>query len=426
MPRQSFEPWLRRTAHSRAGSTVRPTTTFFRALVESSASRRARRRSADGGLRSARVRPPGDAVGNGCPARHLQSRSRLRRRARPRHSGGGLEKLWGQHEQLSEEAERGRSEILERFRGEVEALRAELETGARGREGWSRQPRQEGNLSVVSAEVEWDTHPGPRARLATLAVPSEFAHFLSPGPHVFLLAALISAGKHGETRVQLDEPISPLLAKGAADALGILSHWYGDPSVAIEAPYRASSPTPSPGRGAGLFLSGGVDSLASLQRNLELIPRDSAEAITHCINVDWLGPRTVDALEGRLRTSHERILKYLRRVHGRGGHDFVPVVTNLRSLENYDFTRDWIRGHGALLCAVAHALSGRNPAHPHHVDERLPHLRQWGYTGCSTPGSDPRSSWSPTTSSIAADSPSWRRLPNGAPHSTPSSSAPTG
>ena len=42
----------------------------------------------------------------------------------------GLEKLWGQHEQLSEEAERGRSEILERFRGEVEALRAELETGA--------------------------------------------------------------------------------------------------------------------------------------------------------------------------------------------------------------------------------------------------------------------------------------------------------
>ena len=37
--------------------------------------------------------------------------------------------LSGQHEQLSEEAERGRSEILERFREEVEALRAELETG---------------------------------------------------------------------------------------------------------------------------------------------------------------------------------------------------------------------------------------------------------------------------------------------------------
>lgn len=237
---------------------------------------------------------------------------------------------------------------------------------------------KKGNLSVVSAEVEWDTHPGPRARLY-VAVPSEFAHFLSPGPHVFLLAALISAGKHGETRVQLDEPISPLLAKGAADALGILSHWYGDPSVAIEAPYRASSPTPSPGRGAGLFLSGGVDSLASLQRNLELIPRDSAEAITHCINVDWLGPRSVDALEGRLRTSHERILKYLRRVTDAAGTTFVPVVTNLRSLENYDFNRDWMRrAHGALLCAVAHALSGGIRRILIASTNDLPHLRPWG------------------------------------------------
>ena len=64
---------------------------------------------------------------------------------------------------------------------------------------------KKGNLSVVSADVEWDTHPGLREHLY-VAVPSEFADFLSPWPHVFLLAALMSAGMHGETRVQLDEP----------------------------------------------------------------------------------------------------------------------------------------------------------------------------------------------------------------------------
>jgi glycosyltransferase involved in cell wall biosynthesis len=40
----------------------------------------------------------------------------------------GLEELWSRHEQLSQEAEEGRAEILERFRQEMEALRAELET----------------------------------------------------------------------------------------------------------------------------------------------------------------------------------------------------------------------------------------------------------------------------------------------------------
>ena len=203
--------------------------------------------------------------------------------------------------------------------------------------------------------------------------------FPLPEPHVFLLAALISAGKHGETRVQLDEPISPLLAKGAADALGILSHWYGDPSVAIEAPYRRAPPRHLRGEEPAFSSRAGVDSLASLQRNLELIPRDSAEAITHLHQRRLAGPRSVDALEGRLRTSHERILKYLRRVTDAAGTTFVPVVTNLRSLENYDFNRDWMRrAHGALLCAVAHALSGGIRRILIASTNDLPHLRPWG------------------------------------------------
>ena len=237
---------------------------------------------------------------------------------------------------------------------------------------------KKGNLSVVSAEIEWETHHGP-GELLYVAVPSEFADLISPTPHAFLLTALVSAGIHGETRVQLDEPVSPLLAEGAGAALGILSHWYGDPSVAIEAPYRASSPTVPPGRGAGLFFSGGVDSLASLQRNRELIPRESAEAVTHCINVDWLGPRSVDGLDGELRTSHQPILKYLHRAAKAADTTFVPVVTNLRCLENYDFNRDWMRrAHGALLCAVGHALSGGIQRILIASTNDVPHLRPWG------------------------------------------------
>jgi hypothetical protein len=237
---------------------------------------------------------------------------------------------------------------------------------------------KKGTLCVVSAGIEWEANPARDERLY-VAVPSEFADLISPTPHAFLLTALVSAGIHGETRVRLDEPVSPLLAEGAGDALGIFSHWYGDPSVAIEAPHRVGSPTVPPGRGAGLFFSGGVDSLGSLQRNLELIPRDSAEAITHCINVDWLGPRSVDASGGELRTSHQPVLKYLRRAAEAAGTTFVPVVTNLRCLENYDFNRDWMhRAHGALLCAVAHALSGGIHRILIASTNDVPHLRPWG------------------------------------------------
>jgi hypothetical protein len=237
---------------------------------------------------------------------------------------------------------------------------------------------KKGTLCVVSAEIEWEANPGQDERLY-VAVPSEFADLISPTPHAFLLTALVSAGIHEETRVQLDEPVSPFLAEGAGAALGILSDWYGDPSVAIEAPSRAGSPEPPRARGAGLFFSGGVDSLASLQRNRELSPRDSAEAITHCINVDWLGPRSVDTLEGELRTSHEPVLKYLRRAAEAADTTFVPVVTNLRCLENYDFNRDWMRRAPApLLCAVAHALSGGIQRILIASTNDVPHLRPWG------------------------------------------------
>jgi hypothetical protein len=243
-----------------------------------------------------------------------------------------------------------------------------------------------GALSVVSAGVEWEANQARDERLY-IAVPAELADFLSPTPHAFLLTALVSAGIHGETRVQVDELISPLLAKGAADALGILNHWYGDPSVAIEAPYRAGPSAPPPARGVGLFFTGGVDSLASLRRNLELIPRGSAKAITHCINVDWLGPRSVDGLEGELRMSHEAVLKYLHQAAKAVDTVFVPVVTNLRCLENYDFNRDWMRrAHGALLCAVAHALSGGIQRILIASTNDVPHLRPWG----SHPLLDPR------------------------------------
>ena len=42
----------------------------------------------------------------------------------------GLEELWREHERLSEEAEQSRGEILERFRLEMEELRAGLAGGA--------------------------------------------------------------------------------------------------------------------------------------------------------------------------------------------------------------------------------------------------------------------------------------------------------
>jgi hypothetical protein len=80
-------------------------------------------------------------------------------------------------------------------------------------------------------------------------------------------------------------------------------------------------------------------------------------------------------------------LNYLRRAAEAARTTFVPVVTNLRCLESYEFNRDWMRrAHGALLCAVAHALSGGIRRILIASTNDVPHLRPWG----SHPLLDPR------------------------------------
>lgn len=217
----------------------------------------------------------------------------------------------------------------------------------------------QGREPAISATVVWEETDRPELDLY-FRTSERFAADLRPNPEAFLVAAAPAAARHGERRVRVEGDVCPTLVRGLREALTLLSVWHrqGRPIPAIEArPHTRCRP---PSRRTAAFLSGGVDSLATLAGNRIDIPRSHPASVRDGILVkgfDIGGEGEHD--EAGAAAAFEQAMAALSAIADADGDlELIPVSTNLRKLDP-EWTFWCHEQHGAALASVSHALAGR-------------------------------------------------------------------
>jgi len=208
---------------------------------------------------------------------------------------------------------------------------------------------QANGQAQVSAMVTWEDSDRP-AQTVYFATPLEFADALTTDLDAFLLAAVMPALYHGERRLAVQGTICPVLHEGVRVAMTLLQEWsrIRRSPLILETGLRAAARR-APDRAAS-FLSGGVDSLATLRNNRLHYPRSHPASIKDGI--------IVYGLEVEQPQAFDWVLDRLRPVAREAEVTLVPIYTNVRALE-----RDWVFWHdvsiGSIFGSVAHALNRR-------------------------------------------------------------------
>jgi len=205
--------------------------------------------------------------------------------------------------------------------------------------------------SRVSATVIWEGSERPNQEIY-FETEAEFGHSLWCHPDAFLIASVFPAAREREKRVLLKEPVCPELRAGLVTIMNLYRHWYGPDykPVQIEGPSRISPISAPEPRRAASFLTGGIDSLATLRANRLSFPLEHPGSIKEAILVFGLEVENEEAFEFAKSA--------VSKVAQAAGVTLIPVYTNIRSLLD-----DWVFWYseymGAALSAVAHALSRR-------------------------------------------------------------------
>lgn len=221
-------------------------------------------------------------------------------------------------------------------------------------EDFRRESR--GDRSEVRARVVWEesNRPPLDLRFETNASPDGLS---SIGGNPFLVACAYSARYRGERRIRVDDSLCPFLHDGVRSAMGLLSDWYGgSPGAAIE-PAGGWRPFPARAPRAGLFFSGGVDSLHLLLTNRRIFSarhtssfRDAVYLPHYSFTDPSPSERAID-VASRQRRAIDSLAK-------RVGLEVVIVEGNADLVEP-DFDFHVFQCHGAVLIAAGHALAGR-------------------------------------------------------------------
>ena len=220
-----------------------------------------------------------------------------------------------------------------------------------------------------------------REELFYYEVPEERKDWLAQSADPFLASLAVLAAPMRESRVEV-EGGCPELAEGMRIALAWLGHWwpdwYGEPTEIRVLDTESTRPVSQAKRVAGSFLSGGVDSLATLRCNqLDLSPSHPSR-IRACIFVNrYVGSSdTTSAYRRSVVTDREpELASFAKAVNV----DFVPVRTNIMAAVGPMATPAWSRAqHAAVYASAAHALGA-------HIDRvhiasthQVGHLQPWG------------------------------------------------
>jgi hypothetical protein len=210
------------------------------------------------------------------------------------------------------------------------------------------------NRVRVQAQVQWESSNRPSLEIYAESPPSHGAE-LSADPNAFLVAAYLPAWHYGEEVVQIDGPVCPVLHDNLKAAAALLAEWYpefGSPPSVCPARWEVQDPR---GRGALMFLSGGIDSLAALRHNKVTVRNGHPLSVDSIATVDvivepGLSPQGTDA-QARAREALGA------RVAADVGVAMIPLRTNLLELDGdgYFYTYKW---HGAVFASLAMLLAG--------------------------------------------------------------------
>jgi 7-cyano-7-deazaguanine synthase in queuosine biosynthesis len=179
-----------------------------------------------------------------------------------------------------------------------------------------------------------------------------------PDPNAFLLSTYLPAWKRGEKRVHIDGTLCPWLCDNMKVALTVLSAMTdlkNPPTIEPSHCFKAQSFNQNK---AVSFLSGGVDSLATLYSNKKLLPENHPASIRAVIPIHyypWKHPtRTIE--EGAWRA--QKRIRMARNVATDLEIDVIPVKTNVLNLypDGQFYSRHWI---GAIMSSIAHLFSKR-------------------------------------------------------------------
>lgn len=214
------------------------------------------------------------------------------------------------------------------------------------------------DLVRVSATVEWEDCDRAQREIY-LETAASFSTDLDCNPNTFLLAAIIPAWYHGERRIQVDGKICPQLRDGLIIALQILTYWYGirtkEPLV-IEATQGFHPSLTSPKHVAS-FMSGGVDSLATLRNNRMNFPLDHPCSIKDCFHAHGIDIGGYETLE-KNKKNFDLSLTSLEKFAESAKVTIIPVYINFRYLDGSDYLFSTM-SHGAVISSIAHAFSKR-------------------------------------------------------------------
>jgi hypothetical protein len=214
------------------------------------------------------------------------------------------------------------------------------------------------NRARVAATVIWENY-AHKAQEIYFETVEEFGDALSCGPHAFLVACTMPAMYFGEERVLIDGEICPELRDGLMTSMVWFRHWWYTPErklVQIEGATRSNGSGPRKQERAGFFLSGGIDSLATLRANRLHYPLQDPGSIKDAL--------LVYGLEVREPNIFDYVMNSVSVLAKDAALTLIPVYTNIRCLGPDDdmqfWGKFWINEFmGAAFAAIAHALSNR-------------------------------------------------------------------
>jgi hypothetical protein len=236
---------------------------------------------------------------------------------------------------------------------------------------------QSATTARVEATIIWEDSQRP-TRTVFFETTAAYADALTCDPHAFLTAAVIPAMQHGEKRVKIDAAVCPDLLHGLLTNMSWLRAWYPTDlkRVSLEtgpAPWQARSGGQS--RSAS-FLSGGIDSLATLRTNRLAYSSDHPGAIKDCLIVHGFDIGGLE-MQGEEEESFQRAIASLQPIASDGQVELIPIQTNIRHLD--DDVYFWMyKLHGAALAAVAHAFSRRLGRVYIGSTVNIPYIDPWG------------------------------------------------